>query len=100
MATSTTTNKSIKATGSFIVGNQRGIHTRPTTELVKCAISFKSEVILTYQKNQVNAKSMLGVMMLAAAKGSIITIEATGEDANEAVASLLTLAGNNFNIKY
>lgn len=86
--------------GCFIVGNDRGLHTRPSTEIVKCAASFKSEVNLIYQKNRVNAKSILGILMLAAAKGAKITIEATGDDAGEAVASLIHLASNNFNIKY
>jgi phosphocarrier protein len=83
-----------------VVGNDRGLHTRPSTEIVKCAASFKSEVHLHYQKNHVNAKSILGVLMLAAAKGAKITIEATGVDAEEAVFSLIALARNNFNIKY
>jgi phosphocarrier protein HPr len=89
-----------KVKGCFIVGNDRGLHTRPSTEIVKCATSFRSEVRLAYQKNQVNAKSILGVLMLAAAKGARITVEAVGDDAEEAVASLIKLAGNNFNIKY
>jgi phosphocarrier protein HPr len=92
--------KQSKIKGCFTVGNDRGLHTRPSTEIVKCATSFKSEVWLVYQKNQVNAKSILGVLMLAAAKGARITVEAIGEDAEEAVASLLRLAGSNFNIKY
>jgi phosphocarrier protein len=96
----TSTPKRSKAKGSFIVGNDRGLHTRPSTEIVKCAVSFRSEVWLIHQKNQVNAKSILGVLMLAAAKGSKICIEATGDDAEEAVASLLHLAQNNFFIKY
>jgi len=92
--------KKAKVKGCFVVGNDRGLHTRPSTEIVKCATSFRSEVRLAYQKNQVNAKSILGVLMLAASKGAKITIEAIGDDAEEAVASILRLAGNNFNIKY
>lgn len=95
-----TSTKKGKAKGCFIVANDRGLHTRPSTEIVKCATHFKSEVRLVYQKNQVNAKSILGILMLAAAKGAKITIEAIGEDAEEAVASLLALARENFNIKY
>ncbi|KIC75959.1 Phosphocarrier protein HPr [Neochlamydia sp. TUME1] len=87
-------------TGIFIVQNDRGLHTRPSTEIVKCATSFRSEVHLIYQKSYVNAKSLLGILMLAATKGSKIQIEAEGEDAEEAVASLIALAKNNFNIKY
>lgn len=89
-----------KVKACFVVGNDRGLHTRPSTEIVKCAASFKCEVNLIYQKNRVNAKSILGILMLAAAKGAKITIEATGDDAGEAVASLIHLASNNFNIKY
>lgn len=97
------TNTSIKrhtAKGRFVVGNDRGLHTRPSTELVRCASSFKSRVYLYYQKHSVNAKSLLGILMLAATKGSKIGIEAEGEDAEEAVQSIITLAKNNFYIKY
>lgn len=97
------TNPSVKrhiAKGKFVVGNDRGLHTRPSTELVKCASSFKSKVSLYYQKHAVNAKSLLGILMLAATKGSKIGIEAEGEDAEEAVQSIMTLAKNNFYIKY
>lgn len=89
-----------KIKGCFTVANDRGLHTRPSTEIVKCAASFKAEVSLIYQKNRVNAKSLLGILMLAASKGAKITIEATGDDACAAVDSLLNLASNNFNIKY
>ncbi len=84
----------------FIVGNDRGLHTRPSTELVKCASAFKSQVFLKYQKHVVNAKSLLGVLMLAACKGAKIGIEAEGVDAEEAVESIIALAKNNFYIKY
>lgn len=100
MIHSKTSQKKDKVKGCFIVGNDRGLHTRPSTEIVKCATSFRSEVRLAYQRNQVNAKSILGVLMLAAAKGAKITVEAIGDDAEEAVASLIRLADNNFNIKY
>lgn len=86
--------------GMFIIKNDRGLHTRPSTELVKCASSFKAEIRLSYQKMEVNAKSLLGILMLAASKGSRIRIEATGIDAEAAVNSILNLATNKFNIKY
>lgn len=88
------------AKGKFVVGNDRGLHTRPSTELVKCASCFQSKVCLVYQKQSVNAKSLLGILMLAATKGAKIGIEAEGEDAEEAVQSIMTLAKNNFYIKY
>lgn len=92
--------KKKKVKGCFVVGNDRGLHTRPSTEIVKCATAFKSEVRLVYHKNQVNAKSILGVLMLAATKGSKITVEAVGDDAEAAVDSILALAKMNFNIHY
>lgn len=89
-----------KAKKSFIVTNERGLHTRPSAELVKCASTFKSQIHLIYQNLTINAKSLLGVLMLAAARGSKISVEAEGEDAEEAVASIILLASNKFNIRY
>lgn len=86
--------------GKFVVSNDRGLHTRPSTELVKCASAFRSRVFLIYQKQAVNAKSLLGILMLAATKGAKIGIEAEGEDAEQAVESIICLAKNNFYIKY
>lgn len=94
------TSKNSSAKGIFIVANDRGIHTRPATEIVKCAVNFKSVIKLRYKKNLVNAKSLLGILMLAATKGSKIQIEAKGEDAPEAITAMLQLASNNFNISY
>jgi phosphocarrier protein len=89
-----------KAKDSFIVLNEKGLHTRPSTELVKCAAAFKSQVTLCYQNLSVNAKSLLGILMLAAARGAKIHIEAIGDDAEDAVKSILNLARNKFNINY
>ena len=86
--------------GKFIVRNDRGLHTRPSTELARCASTFKSQVFLRYHKNAANAKSLLGILMLAAAKGANISIEAEGVDAEEAVRSIIDLAKNNFYIQY
>jgi len=97
--TNTPTNKPM-AKGKFVVANERGLHTRPSTELVKCASSFKSHVFLVYQKQAVNAKSLLGILMLAATKGARISVEAEGEDAEQAVDSIIQLAKNHFHIKY
>jgi phosphocarrier protein HPr len=86
--------------GFFIVNNDKGLHTRPSTELVKCATLFKAQISLTYQDLSVNAKSLLGILTLAAARGSRIEVEATGEDAQEAVEKLIELAQNKFYIHY
>ena len=89
-----------KVKGFFVILNDRGLHTRPSTEIVKCATGFSADIRLIYQKNQVNAKSILGVLMLAATKGARINIEAEGVDAEAAVSSIIQLAKNNFNIKF
>lgn len=86
--------------GTFTVLNEKGMHARPSTELVKCATSFASQISLTYRNMVVNAKSLLGILTLAAERGAKIVIEATGEDSKEAVNSILDLAKNKFNIKY
>lgn len=88
------------AKGIFTVKNDRGLHTRPCTELVKCANRFRSVISLVYRKIKVNAKSILGVLMLAAAKGAKIKIEAVGEDAEEAIKALEALALKQFNMHY
>jgi len=84
----------------FVILNDKGLHTRPATELVRCASSFKSLIMLNYQDLTVNAKSLLGILMLAAAKGAKIHIEAEGDDAEEAVSAILNLAKGRFNISY
>lgn len=95
-----TQEKLMPVTGMLVIRNVRGLHTRPSTEVVKCAVGFKSEVKLYYQRSEANAKSLLSVLMLAATKGARIRIKATGIDAAEAVESLIQLAENNFNIHY
>lgn len=88
------------AKGCFKVKNDRGLHTRPSTEIVKCASHYKSDIHLFAQKGKANAKSLLGVLMMAATKGTKVRIEAEGEDAEEAVSSLLALAEKNFLTEY
>lgn len=90
----------MKEKNIFTVINEKGLHTRPSTELVKCAAQFKSEINLSYQDLTVNAKSLLGILMLAAAKGAKVQVEASGEDAKEAIDAILSLAESKFNIKY
>ncbi|MBN1915153.1 MAG: HPr family phosphocarrier protein [Parachlamydiales bacterium] len=90
----------MKHKGAFKVQNEKGLHTRPSTELVKCAASFQSEIKLYYKNFTVNAKSLLGILMLAATRGSKIYIEANGVDAEKAVNTILHLAKNKFNIQY
>ena len=92
--------KKNRATGCFVVKNDKGLHTRPSTEIVKCASSYKADIRLVYHKVEVNAKSLLGILMLAAVKGAKVVVTAFGEDADEAVASLVELSKNKFNMHY
>ena len=85
---------------SFVILNDKGLHTRPATELVKCAQRYKSQIFLVYQGLNVNAKSLLGILMLAASRGAKIDIEAEGNDAVEAVNAIILLAKQKFNIQY
>lgn len=89
-----------KAKKSFIVGNDRGLHTRPSTEIVKCATLYKSDVYLVAFNHRANAKSLLGILMMAASKGAEISVEAEGVDAEKAVDSIIKLAEQNFGITY
>lgn len=91
-------NKKRKAT--FKIINSKGLHTRPSAELVKCASSFNSQINLYYRNFIVNGKSILGILMLAAGRGSKIVVEAIGDDADKAVKTILKLAKKQFNIKY
>jgi phosphocarrier protein len=90
--------KKVKAV--FVILNDKGLHTRPSTELVKCAAHFTSQVQISYRDYVVNAKSILGILMLAAEKGAKIGVEAVGEDAEAAVSAIVALAKNKFNIRY
>ena len=89
-----------KARAFFIVKNEKGLHTRPATELVKCASGFRSQIHLHYRNYHVNAKSLLGILMMAANKGAKIRIEAKGEDALNAIKAILDLAQRKFNMTY
>ena len=76
--------------------NKLGLHARPSARLTQLASSFKSNVFMARNGRRVNAKSIMGVMMLAAAKGSTITLETEGEDELEAIDSLAELISSGF----
>jgi len=78
------------------IRNQYGLHARPAAEFVKLATRFRSDVWVRKDDLEVNGKSIMGVMMLAAEHGSQITIRATGEDAFAAVEQLAQLVENGF----
>lgn len=93
-------NTGSKAKKSFIVLNDKGLHTRPATELVKCVQNYKSKVTLIHKGLHVNAKSLLSILMLAASHGAKIDVKAKGSDAKEVVDAILMLAKKKFNIQY
>jgi phosphocarrier protein HPr len=76
--------------------NEAGIHARPAAEIVKLAAKFRSEIFVEKDGMEVNAKSIMGVMMLAAECGSTIMIRAEGDDAVGALDALAGLIANGF----
>lgn len=76
--------------------NKLGLHARASAKLTQTASAYQSEVWLERNGKRVNAKSIMGVMMLAAAKGSTITIDTSGNDADEAMGALLALIADKF----
>jgi phosphocarrier protein len=78
------------------ITNKLGLHARASAKLTQVASGFKCEVWLSRSGRRVNAKSIMGVMMLAAGKGASITIEAEGEDADAALAAVQKLIADKF----
>lgn len=76
--------------------NKLGLHARPSAKLSQTAGKFMADVWLTRNGRRVNAKSILGVMMLAAGQGSTLHLEAEGPDAEQAIAALRDLIGSGF----
>ncbi len=76
--------------------NKLGLHARASTKLTQTASLFASEIWVERNGRKVNAKSIMGVMMLAAAKGSVISLEASGADEAQAVAALQDLINDYF----
>lgn len=76
--------------------NKLGLHARASAKLTHLAGQFRSEVWLTRQGRRVNAKSIMGVMMLAAAKGSQVEIETNGADEEAAMQALTQLIQDKF----
>jgi len=76
--------------------NKLGLHARASSKLTQTASQFSSEIWIEKNGRKVNAKSIMGVMMLAAAKGSTITLEAIGIDEQAAIEALKTLINDYF----
>ena len=78
------------------ITNKLGLHARASAKLTQVASGFKCEVWLSRSGRRVNAKSIMGVMMLAAGKGASIIIEAEGEDADAALTAVQQLIADKF----
>lgn len=76
--------------------NKYGLHARSTAKLIATASSFGSDIQIGNDSKMVNAKSIMGVMMLAAKKGTVLRLTAEGDDAALAIASIQALAANCF----
>jgi phosphocarrier protein len=81
---------------SVKIVNKQGIHARPAAEIVKTASRFGSDITITRDDLEVNGKSIMGVMMLAAECGSMIDIKAEGSDAEAALDALEAVIADGF----
>ena len=80
----------------FTISNKLGLHARPSAQLTQTAARFSSDIHISRSGRRVNAKSIMGVMMLAAGQGSTVTVEAEGDDAEEAVQAIGRLITERF----
>jgi phosphocarrier protein HPr len=76
--------------------NKLGLHARAAAKLTQIAGGFQSEIWLSRSGRRVNAKSIMGVMMLAAGQGTSVLVEAQGDDADDAIAAIAKLVANRF----
>ena len=76
--------------------NKLGLHARASAKLTQLAAKYQSDVQMTRNNRKVNAKSIMGVMMLAAGKGAKVTIEIDGPDEGDAMEAIVALIGNYF----
>jgi phosphocarrier protein len=84
---------------SVQIANRNGLHARPAAEIVKTSAKFKSEITIVRDDLEVNGKSIMGVMMLAAEFGATLRIRAHGPDAQQAVDAIAELIAQRFGEK-
>ena len=80
----------------FTIKNKLGLHARPSAQLTQIAGRYKSEVFIAKNGRRVNAKSIMGVMMLAAGPGSTVTVDAEGPDEQQALNAVGELISSGF----
>jgi len=83
-----------KVSKEVVIRNRLGLHARPAAQLVQLASKFSSQIYISKGEARINGKSIMGVLMLAAAQGSKLEISAEGDDAEEAVAQIENLISN------
>lgn len=83
-------------TAEFTIVNRLGLHARAAAQLVQTANQFQSDVTVAKDGVEVNAKSIMGLLMLAAPKGSILTVMISGVDAEQALAKIGALINDGF----
>ena len=81
----------------FTIKNKLGLHARAAAQLVQTANRFNSEVLVEKDGMEVNGKSIMGILMMAAAQGSRISVTVRGDDADSAMAGIAELIENGFN---
>ena len=81
---------------SVQIVNRNGLHARPAAEIVKAASKFNADITITRDDLEVNGKSIMGVMMLAAEYGSTVMLRASGPDAEKAIDALSKLIADRF----
>jgi phosphocarrier protein NPr len=83
-------------TRAVVIVNTEGLHARPADMLARTALKFQSRIEVVCRNERVDAKSTLNLLILGATQGTEITIEADGDDAEEAVNTLVTLVAGGF----
>lgn len=85
-----------EATAELTICNQKGLHARAAAAFVKCVNDFDAEVFVEKDGQEVDGASILSLMMLAASKGTIIKVKASGNEASQVVSSLKALVNARF----
>ncbi|MEY4978963.1 MAG: hypothetical protein RLZZ352_1233 [Pseudomonadota bacterium] len=83
-------------TNTITISNKLGLHARASAKLSKLAGSFRCEVWMSRNGRRINAKSIMGVMMLAAGLGTQVELETNGEDEQQAMQALIALINDKF----
>jgi phosphocarrier protein len=83
-------------TREFTINNKLGLHARPSAQITQVASRFASDIHIARNGRRVNAKSIMGVMMLAAGQGTVVTVDADGDDAQAAVDAIGALIDSGF----